>query len=75
MRGIAKLLFGDDASGLLDLFGEGDGNESDMAERVRRSGEWCGTTPGRGSAERAVRNVARPHGAQRRVIIRGYRAQ
>jgi hypothetical protein len=49
MRGIAKLLFGDDADRLLGLFGEGDGDGFDLAERARRSGEWCGSTPpGRG---------------------------
>jgi hypothetical protein len=49
MRGIAKLLFGDDADRLLGLFGEGDGDGFGLAERARRSGEWCGTTPpGRG---------------------------
>jgi hypothetical protein len=53
MRGIAKLLFGDDAGRVLDLLaGHDDGFE--LAERARRSGEWCGTTPGRGSADRAA---------------------
>lgn len=57
MRGIAKLLFGEDAGKLLDLF-EGGGGEFGMAERARRAGEWCGTTPGRGSAARAARGAA-----------------
>ena len=46
MRTIASLLFGDGAGELLDLItGEGDGDNA-AADRVRRSGEWCGSTPG-----------------------------
>ena len=62
MRNIASLLFGDDAGELLDLItGEGgitgDGGitadgDREAAGRVLRSGEWCGSTPGRGSADR-----------------------
>jgi hypothetical protein len=69
MRDIAKLLFGDDAGKLLDMFSAG-GDESGMADRARRSGEWCGTTPGEGSAADAVRRAARPRRGQRQVIIR-----
>jgi hypothetical protein len=60
MRGIAKLLFGDDADRLLGLFGEGGGDGFDLAERARRSGEWCGSTPpGRGGpVARAPRAAA-----------------
>jgi hypothetical protein len=52
MREIAKLLLGDEAARALDLLaGNGDstGNERERvspAEPVRRSGAWCGTTPG-----------------------------
>jgi hypothetical protein len=73
MRDIAKLLFGDGEGGLLDLFGGGDGDESGMAERARRSGEWCGSTPGRGSVADAVRGAARPRRGRRQVIIREFR--
>jgi hypothetical protein len=64
MRTIASLLFGNDAGELLDLItgeggiiGEGGiardgGGEREAADRVLRSGEWCGSTPGRGSAGR-----------------------
>jgi hypothetical protein len=57
MRTIASLLFGSDAGELLDLItGEGGGTgergiteegrgEREAAERVLRSGEWCGSTP------------------------------
>jgi hypothetical protein len=46
MGTIASLLFGRDAGRLLDLItGESD-REQEMADRVVRSGEWCGTTPG-----------------------------
>jgi hypothetical protein len=73
MRDIAKLLFGDDAGRLLGLFGDGDADESGMAERARRAGEWCGTTPGRGSAARTMRAAARPARIRRQVIIRDFR--
>jgi hypothetical protein len=73
MRTIASLLFGDDAGELLDLIaGEGgiSGGEREAADRVLRSGEWCGSTPGRGSAERAA---ARPSGGRRGIVIRNGR--
>jgi hypothetical protein len=48
MGAIASLLFGRAAGRLFDLVtGEG-GREQEMADRVARSGEWCGSTPGRG---------------------------
>jgi hypothetical protein len=72
MRGIAKLLFGDDTDGLVDLFGAGDGDGFGMAERARRAGEWCESTPGRGAAADAI-GAARPHGMRRQVIIREFR--
>jgi hypothetical protein len=75
MRDIAKLLFGDDADGLLGMFGGGDGDESGMTGRVRRAGEWCGSTPGSGSAAGAARGAARPRGIRRQVIIREFRDQ
>jgi hypothetical protein len=71
MRDIAKLLFGDDAGRLLDLFGEGDGDGFGMAGRVHRAGEWCGSTPS--SAVGAARGAARPHGMRDQVIIREFR--
>jgi hypothetical protein len=64
MRTIASLLFGGEAGELLDLITGGDGiraergitgeggGDHQAAERVLRSGEWCGSTPGRGSAGR-----------------------
>jgi hypothetical protein len=69
MRGIAKLLFGDDAGKLLDLFDGSDGDGFGMADRARRAGEWCGSTPGSGSAA----DAARQHGVRRQVIIREFR--
>jgi hypothetical protein len=70
MRDIAKLLFGDDAGKLLDMFSAGGGDEVGMAERTQRSGEWCGTTPGGGSAAEAVKRAARPRRAQGEITIR-----
>jgi hypothetical protein len=78
MRDIAKLLFGREAGirevGILaQLFAPGDSDGFGMADRARRAGEWCGTTPGRGSAADALRGAARPRGVQRQVIIREFR--
>ena len=73
MRGIAKLLFGDDAGKLLDLFDGSDGDGFGMADRARRAGEWCGSAPGSGSAAGAAHGAARPHGMRRQVIIREFR--
>jgi hypothetical protein len=63
MRGIAKLLFGDETGRLPGLFGDGDAGGFGPAEQARRSGEWCASTPGRGSAAGAARGLARPRGA------------
>ena len=75
MRTIASLLFGSDAGELLDLItgeggitGDGSGDRQ-AADRVLRSGEWCGSTPGRGSADRA----AGPRGGRRGIVIRNGR--
>ena len=50
MRGIAKLLFDRDGDGdegrLPGLLG-GDEDWFRLADEARRTGEWCGTTPGR----------------------------
>jgi hypothetical protein len=57
MRGIAKLLFGGDGDGVgqhgvgqhgdeLSGLLAGDDGWWRAADRVRRSGEWCGSTPG-----------------------------
>jgi hypothetical protein len=72
MRDIAKLLFGEDAGKVLDLFSGGsDGDGFGLAEQARRSGEWCGTTPGRDSAARAAARSARgTRRAQRQITIR-----
>jgi hypothetical protein len=50
MGTIASLLFGRDAGRLLDLI-SGDG-EREAADRLARSREWCGSTPGHGRAPR-----------------------
>ena len=73
MRDIARLLFGDDAGGLLDLFDGSDGDGFGMADRARRAGEWCGSIPGSGSAADAASGAARPRGMRRQVIIREFR--
>jgi hypothetical protein len=73
MRGIAKLLFGADADGLADLFGGSDADGFGLADRARRAGEWCGSTPGRASAAGAADAAARPHGLRHGVISRQFR--
>ncbi|MDX6417965.1 MAG: hypothetical protein QOG28_2585 [Trebonia sp.] len=75
MRDIAKLLFGDDAGSLLDLFGGGDVDGFGMADRARSAGEWCGSTPGRGPAADGALGAARSHGTRRQVIIREFRTR
>jgi hypothetical protein len=75
MRDIARLLFGDDAGRVLGFLGGGDGDGFGMAERARRAGEWCGSTPGRGPAGGAADAAARPRGTRRQVIIREFRAR
>jgi hypothetical protein len=70
MRTIASLLFGRDAAGLIDLIAGEGGVEREAADRARRSGEWCGSTPGRESADRST---AWPCGDGRGIIIRNGR--
>jgi hypothetical protein len=52
MRSITRLLFGPDGDRIADLFAPGEHDEHSMAERVRQSGEWCQTTPGRSRIRR-----------------------
>ena len=68
MRGIAKLLFGDEAGRLPGLFGDGDADGFGLAEQARRSGEWCASTPGHALAAGAARGAAR--GADRAPAAR-----
>ncbi len=70
MRTIASLLFGRDAEGLIDLIAGESGGEREAADRARRSGEWCGSTPGRESADRSA---AWPRGDRRGIVIRNGR--
>ena len=50
--GIVRLLLGEN----VDRVGPRDEDEeAGLAERARRSGEWCGSTPGRGSVADALR--------------------
>ncbi len=48
MRDIAALLFGREVSRLFDPFEA----EHGLEDRVRESGEWCQSTPGRGALRR-----------------------
>jgi hypothetical protein len=70
MRGIAKLLFGDDGDRVLDLFAGDDADGFGLAEQARRSGEWCGSVPGGDAGARG--GTARPHRARRATVIRDF---
>jgi hypothetical protein len=76
MRDIAKLLFGDDDGNgdgsLLDVFGGSDADGFGLADRARRAGEWCGSTPGSGPAGDAGRGRPRV-GLGPEDIIREFR--
>jgi hypothetical protein len=50
VRDIMRLVFGREEGILSELFDADDADGFGMADRARRSGEWCGTTPRRGSA-------------------------
>ena len=73
MRGIAKLLLGEDAGSVLDFLGGDDADGFGLADRARRSGEWCGSTPGRGRSAAVARGAARPDGPRRGMIAREFR--
>ena len=53
---------------LLGLIGGHDADGFGLADRARRSGEWCGSTPGSGPGASA----ARPRGLRREMIIRDF---
>jgi hypothetical protein len=74
MRGIAKLLFdGDgDESRLLGLL-SGDEDWFRLADEARRTGEWCGTTPG--SVADAVRGAPRPGRIRRPMSAPDFRSR
>ena len=72
MRDIAKLLFGDGDGSLLDLFDGSDADGFGMADRARRAGEWCGSTPARGPAGGGVRGAARSGDLRAEMIIREF---
>ena len=72
MEPIMKLLFGREAETLVKLFTPDDsaGSDmagSDMADRARRAGEWCASTPGRGAIR--ARQI-RPRGINRDFLGR-----
>jgi hypothetical protein len=72
-----RLVFGRDEGILSEIFGgddtggfcRDDADGFGMADRARRAGEWCGTTPRRGST------AGRPGGVSfsRQVIDREFR--
>jgi hypothetical protein len=45
-----RLVFGSEEGILSELFGGDEADGFGMADRARRAGEWCGSTPGSGSA-------------------------
>jgi hypothetical protein len=62
MGTIASLLFGRDAGRLLDLITGDGGREQETADQLARAREWCGSTPGRGSAAREAGGAASSRG-------------
>jgi hypothetical protein len=50
MGSIVKLLFGREAETVARLFTPDDRAGAEMADRSRRAGEWCASTPGSGAA-------------------------
>jgi len=75
MRGIAKLLFGDEAGRRPGVLGDGGADGFGLAEQARRSGEWCASTPGSGLGAGAARGLARPGGARRHAAPRELRSR
>jgi hypothetical protein len=73
MRDIAKLLFGRETGILPELFGADEADGFGLADQARRAGEWCGSTPGRGAADGAVRGVPGARRIRDQVIIREFR--
>ncbi len=62
MESIVKLLFGRETEALAKLFAPEDRAGAEMADRARRAGEWCASTPGRGTSR--TRTI-RPRGINR----------
>ena len=73
VRDIMRLVFGREEGILFELFGGDDPDGFGMADRARRAGEWCGTTPGRGSAAGGHCAASASRGVPRRVIDREFR--
>lgn len=76
MRGIAKLLFDGDGDGsrLLGLL-DGDEDWFRLADEARRTGEWCGTTPGRGAVADTVHGAPRPGRIRRPISAPDFRSR
>jgi hypothetical protein len=70
---IMRLLFGREDGLLSELFDGDDADGFGMADRARRAGEWCGTTPGRGSAAGGAGRATAPRGVPRHFIDRKFR--
>jgi len=73
VRDIMRLVFGREEGILSELFGGDDADGFGMADRARRAGEWCGTTPGRGAAAGWPGAAGASRGVPRRVIDREFR--
>jgi hypothetical protein len=74
MRGIARLLLGDEADELLGRLG-GDEDWFRLADEARRTGEWCGTTPGRGAVADAGRVAPRAGRIRRPISAPDFRSR
>ncbi len=74
MRGIMRLLFGREEGILSEVFGGDEADGFGMADRARRAGEWCGTTPGSGPGAGRPGRAGATRGLPRHVTDRDFRA-
>ena len=73
MRDIMRLLFGREEGILSGVLGGDEADGFGMADRARRAGEWCGTTPGSDSAAGRPGGAGTARGGSRPVADRRFR--
>jgi hypothetical protein len=73
MRDVIRILFGREEGILSELFGGDEADGFGMADRARRAGEWCGTTPGSRSGAGRPGRAGAPRGVPRQIADREFR--
>jgi len=73
MRDIVRLLLGREEGILSELFGGDEADGFGMADRARRAGEWCGTTPGSGPGARRPGRAGASRSMPRQLADREFR--